>query len=91
MTGGTKAVHVTHKHQMVIILVSLFIIFFILLNLITKDYTLSENLLIAKANAKLEVIDFEFDLNKRYNIWSSLAAIFLFLSYSLENCACPMV
>ncbi|MBT8232296.1 MAG: sodium:solute symporter [Saprospiraceae bacterium] len=81
MTGGTKAVHVTHKHQMVIILISLFIIFFILINLITKDYSLSENLLIAKANAKLQVIDFEFNLNKRYNIWSSLAAIFLFLSY----------
>jgi len=81
MSGGTKAVHVTHKHQMVVILVSLFIIFFILLNLITEDYTFSENLLIAKANAKLQVIDFEFDLNKRYNIWSSLAAIFLFLSY----------
>jgi len=81
MSGGTKAVHVTHKHQMVIILISLFIIFFILLNLITEDYSLSENLLIAKANAKLEVIDFEWNLDKRYNFWSSLAAIFLFLSY----------
>ena len=81
MSGGTKAVHVTHKHQMTVILVSLFIIFFILVNLITEDYSLSENLLIAKANAKLEVIDFEFNLDKRYNIWSSLAAIFLFLSY----------
>ncbi len=81
MSGGTKAVHVTHKHQMVVILTSLFIIFFILLNLLTKDYSFSENLLIAKANAKLEVIDFEFNLDKRYNFWSSLAAIFLFLSY----------
>lgn len=81
VTGGTKAVHVTHKHQMIIILLSLFLIFFILLNQITTDYSFSENLLIAKANNKLELIDFTFDINERYNIWSSFAAIFLFLSY----------
>ncbi|NNE25684.1 MAG: sodium:solute symporter [Saprospiraceae bacterium] len=81
MSGGTKAVHVTHKHQMIVILFSLFLIFFILLNHITEDYSFTENLLIAKANDKLEIIDFTFDLNERYNIWSSLAALFLFLSY----------
>lgn len=81
VSGGTKAVHVTHKHQMLVIFISLFIIFFILLNLITEEYSFSENLLIAKANDKLNVLDFEFNMNKRYNIWSSLAAIFLFLSY----------
>ena len=81
MSGGTKAVHVTHKLQMIVILTSLFIIFFILLNYITEDYSFTENLLIAKANDKLELIDFTFDMNERYNIWSSLAALFLFLSY----------
>jgi len=81
VSGGTKAVHVTHRHQMTVILLSLFVIFFILLNNITADYSFSENLLIAKANNKLEVIDFTFDLSKKYNIWTSLAAIFLFLSY----------
>ena len=81
MSGGTKAVHVTHKHQMIVIFLSLFLIFFILLNYITEDYSFTENLLIAKANDKLEIIDFTFDLNERYNIWSSLAALFLFLSY----------
>ena len=81
MSGGTKAVHVTHKHQMIIILLSLFVIFFILINYITDDYSLVENLKIAKAADKLEVIDFTFDIKERYNIWSSLAALFLFLSY----------
>lgn len=81
MSGGTKAVHVTHKHQMIVILLSLFVIFFILINFITEDYSLVENLKIAKAADKLEVIDFTFDINERYNIWSSLAALFLFLSY----------
>jgi len=81
VSGGTKAVHVTHRHQMVIILLSLFVIFFLLVNTVTETYTFSENLLIAKANEKLNVLDFSFDMNDRYNIWSSMAALFLFLSY----------
>ncbi len=81
VSGGTKAVHITHKHQMVVILLSLFVIFFILLNNVTEQYSFSENLLIAKANEKLNVLDFSFDWNDRYNIWSAMAALFLFLSY----------
>ncbi len=81
VSGGTKAVHVTHKHQMVVILCSLVVIFFILMSYITKDFSFVENLKIAKANNKLEVLDFSFDINERYNIWSSMAALFLFLSY----------
>jgi len=81
VSGGTKAVHVTHKHQMVVILISLVVIFFILMSYITQEYSFVENLKIAKANDKLEVLDFTFDINERYNIWSSLAALFLFLSY----------
>jgi len=81
MSGGTKAVHVTHKHQMMVILASLVAIFFILLGYITEDYSLVDNLRIAKASDKLEVLDFSFDINERYNVWSSLAALFLFLSY----------
>ena len=81
VSGGTKAVHVTHKHQMIIILCSLVVIFFILMNYITEEFNFIENLKIAKASDKLEVLDFSFDINERYNIWSSFAAIFLFLSY----------
>ena len=81
VSGGTKAVHVTHKHQMIVILSSLVVIFFILISYITEDYNLIENLKIAKASDKLEVIDFTFDIKEKYNIWSSFAAIFLFLSY----------
>ncbi len=81
VSGGTKAVHVTHRHQMTVILLSLFVIFFLLINNITETYSLKENLLIAKANEKLNVLNFEFDLSERYNIWTSMAAIFLFLSY----------
>lgn len=81
ISGGTKAVHVTHKHQMMVILSSLVVIFFILMSYITEDFSFTENLQVAKAYDKLEVIDFSFDIKERYNFWSSLAAIFLFLSY----------
>ncbi len=81
VSGGTKAVHVTHKHQMIVILTGLFIIFFILLDRLSNGGSFSDAMLIAAANQKLDVIDFTFDWNERYNIWSSMAALFLFLSY----------
>lgn len=80
--GGTKAVHVTHKLQMIIILIGLFIIFGVLLQYISKEYDVSDILTIAGASDKLEIIDTEFDWKDRYNIWTCLiAAPFLFLSY----------
>ena len=81
VSGGTKAVHVTHKLQMSVIFVGLIIIFFLLLDYLPDNYSFGEILQIANANDKLEVIDFSFDWKDRYNIWTSLAAVFLFLSY----------
>lgn len=81
VSGGTKAVHVTHKLQMTIIFIGLIIIFFLLLSYMPDDYSFREVLQIANANDKLEVIDTSFNWKDRYNIWTSLAAVFLFLSY----------
>lgn len=82
VSGGTKAVHVTHKLQMIIILIGLFIIFFLLLGYLPDEYSFNDMLHIAGASDKLEIIDTKFDLKDRYNIWTSfIAAPFLFLSY----------
>lgn len=82
VSGGTKAVHVTHKHQMMVILAGLFIIFFILLDRMPDEYTLSETLSLASATGRLDVIETDFSWDDRYNIWTCLiAAPFLFLSY----------
>jgi len=81
VSGGTKAVHVTHKLQMLVIFIGLFIIFFLLLSYLPDEYSFREILQIANANDKLEVLDFKFDWKDRYNIWTSMAALFLFLSY----------
>jgi len=81
VSGGTKAVHVTHKLQMITIFIGLIIIFFLLLHYMPDEYSFKELLAIANTNDKLEIIDFNFDVKDRYNIYSSLAAVFLFLSY----------
>lgn len=82
VSGGTKAVHVTHKHQMLVILLGLFIIFFILINSMPEAYSLTESLSLASATGKLNVIETDFSWDDRYNIWTCLiAAPFLFLSY----------
>jgi len=82
VSGGTKAVHVTHKHQMLVILAGLFIIFFILCGSMPDQYSLSETLSLASITGKLNVIETKFSWDDRYNIWTCLiAAPFLFLSY----------
>ncbi len=81
VSGGTKAVHVTHKLQMITIFIGLIIIFFLLLHYMPDEYSFKELLAIANTDDKLDIIDFEFDIKDRYNIYSSLAAVFLFLSY----------
>jgi len=81
VSGGTKAVHVTHKLQMVTIFLGLIIIFILLLNYLPDEYSFTEMMHIASANDKLQVIDWNFDIKDRYNIYSTFAALFLFLSY----------
>jgi len=82
VSGGTKAVHVTHKYQMLVILAGLFIIFFILCGSMPEQYSLSESLSLASITGRLDVIETKFSWDDRYNIWTCLiAAPFLFLSY----------
>jgi len=81
VSGGTKAVHVTHKLQMIVILTSMFIIFGLLVAYMPDEYSFTEGLAVANTTDKLDILDFNFDWKDRYNVWSSLAAVFLFLSY----------
>ena len=82
VSGGTKAVSVTQKQQMIVILVGMFIAAVITIFKLPQDISLGDALGVAGKMGKLEVIDLQFDLNDRYNIWSSLfGGVFLFLSY----------
>ncbi len=80
--GGSKAVSKTQELQMTIMLSGLVIAFFIVLNALPKGIGLSEAWDIAGATGKTQVIDWSFNWNDRYNIWSGLlGSTFLFLSY----------
>ncbi len=82
VSGGTKAVNITQKHQMVIIFAGMFMAFLIILNYLPLDISFSNALEIAGANGKMEVLDFSFDLENRYTIWTGLiGGSFLMLSY----------
>lgn len=82
VSGGTKAVSVTQKQQMFIIMVGMFFAFFFILGSLPTDVSFSEALKIAGANGKLEVLDFSLDTNNRYTFWSGITGgFFLALAY----------
>ncbi|MCA0931084.1 sodium:solute symporter [Lutimonas saemankumensis] len=82
VSGGTKAVSVTQKQQMAIIFTGMFAAFFIILGYLPEDVTFSKAIEIAGASGKMEVLDFSFDLNNRYTVWTGfLGGTFLMLSY----------
>ncbi|MBU3681743.1 MAG: sodium:solute symporter [Flavobacterium sp.] len=82
VSGGTKAVNVTQKHQMFVILVGLVIAFYLILHLLPNDMSLTNALHIAGANHKMEILNFSFDPETRYTFWSGITGgFFLALSY----------
>ena len=82
MSGGTRAVNVTQKHQMVVIFFGMLVAFFLIVDKLPQDITFSKALDIAGASGKMEVLDFSFDLNNRYTFWSGIiGGTFLMLSY----------
>lgn len=80
--GGTKAVSVTQKQQMIVILTGMFIAAMVVIFKLPSDISFNDALSIAGKSGKLDVISFEFDPSSRYNFWSGmLGGVFLFLSY----------
>lgn len=82
VSGGTKAVNVTQKQQMAIIFVGMFAAFFVIIDYLPQDISFFKALKIAGASDKMEILDFSFDLNNRYTVWTGLlGGTFLMLSY----------
>lgn len=81
-TGGTKAVNVTQKQQMFIIMSGMFIAFYLIISYLPEEVTFSNALQIAGANDKMNIIDFSFNPESRYTFWSGITGgLFLALSY----------
>lgn len=82
VSGGTKAVNITHKQQMFVIMTGMFITFFIILSYLPEQLDFNNVLHIAGANDKMNIVNFSFDPEERYTIWSGIAGgFFLALAY----------
>lgn len=82
VSGGTKAVSMTQKQQMFIIMLGMFFAFFFIMGALPTDISFGKALKIAGANNKLEILDFSFDTNNRYTFWSGITGgFFLALAY----------
>ncbi|HEX8015849.1 MAG TPA: sodium:solute symporter [Flavobacterium sp.] len=81
-SGGTKAVNVTQKQQMFVIMSGMFITFFLILHYLPQDMTFSSAMHIAGANDKMNIVNFSFDPEERYTFWSGITGgFFLMLAY----------
>ena len=81
-SGGTKAVNVTQKQQMFVILAGMLITFFLILNYLPNDMTFDNAMHIAGANDKMNIVNFSFDLDEKYTFWSGITGgFFLALAY----------
>jgi SSS family solute:Na+ symporter len=81
-SGGTKAVNVTQKQQMFVIMSGMFITFFLILNYLPNDMTFTSALHIAGANDKMNIVDFSFNPEEKYTFWSGITGgFFLALAY----------
>jgi SSS family solute:Na+ symporter len=82
VTGGSEAVNLTQKWQMGIIFGGMMIAFLILLARLPAGLGFGGAAHIAGAMGKLQAVDFSFDPDKRYTLWTGLfGGLFLSLSY----------
>jgi Na+/proline symporter len=82
VSGGTKAVSITQKWQMAVIMGGMFFAFYMVLDYLAPRFTFLEALQFAGVNGKMEIVNFDLNMESRYTIWSGLTGgMFLALSY----------
>ncbi len=82
VSGGTKAVSLTQKWQMGVIMSGMFAAFFIIIHQLPDYVSFGDAISVAGIMGKLDVIDFSIDLDKRYTFWTGITGgTFLALSY----------
>lgn len=82
VSGGTKAVSLTQRYQMTVIMGGMILAGFLAFNLLPAGVSFGDTVQIAGELGKLNLVNLEFNPNDRFNIWSGLiAGAFLSLSY----------
>jgi solute:Na+ symporter, SSS family len=80
--GGTKAVSLTQRQQMTVIMSGMILAGVLAYSMLPDYISFGDTVQIAGELGKLNLVNVNFNLNDRYNIWSGLiAGTFLFLSY----------
>lgn len=81
-SGGTKAVSLTQRQQMAVIISGMILAGVFAFTMLPEDLSFTNTVNVAGELGKMNLVNFEFNLTDRYNIWSGLiAGTFLFLSY----------
>jgi len=81
-TGGAKAIAHTQKLQFLIILISMAIAGYLVVDRLPEGMDFTDALYVAGKSGKLNVITTNFDWQDKYNIWSGIiGGFFLALSY----------
>ncbi len=86
MSGGTKAVSVTQKQQMAVMMGGMLIAGFMVVHYLPADVSFGDAVAVAGKMGKMNVVDFSWDWktswDDRYNFWSGMTGgLFLALSY----------
>ncbi|WP_242916600.1 sodium:solute symporter [Pontibacter liquoris] len=82
VSGGTKAVSVTQKQQMAVMIGGMLVAGIMVVHYLPQDVSLGDAVAVAGKMGKMNVVDFSFDWNDRYNFWSGITGgLFLALSY----------
>ncbi len=82
MIGGTDAVTVTQKYQLMVIFTGMLTALCLLIAKLPQELSFFDAMHVAGGFGKLQAVNFSPDLNERYTIWSGLlGGTFLMLSY----------
>lgn len=82
VSGGSKAVSLTQRYQMAVIMGGMILAGVLAFALLPDDLSFGDTVELAGEMGKFNLVNFEFNLEDRYNIWSGfIAGTFLFLSY----------
>lgn len=80
--GGTRAVSLTQRQQMAVIMTGMLLAGFIAFKMLPDHISFSDSVAIAGELGKFNLVNLNFDPDDRFNIWSGLlGGTFLFLSY----------
>ena len=82
VSGGTKAVSQTQKHQMIVMMGGMIVAAIVIGMKLSDTLSLTHAVKVAGALGRMNIVSFDFNLNDRYNFWSGITGgFFLALSY----------